>query len=195
MKTTAVALSALLAWVFSGAAFAQNVNVRGTISAFDGKTLSVKTRDGRDVTLEVPEKAGIATTGPFTLAEAKPGMMLAVTTVKKGEQTVAIDVHPIPPTAPAGLSSYDLAPNSTMTNAALEGSVESASGQELTLNYKTGVVKVLVPHGTPMSRAIPADRSELQPGRAVYAAARPAEDGRLTALRVQVGKNGLVPTQ
>ena len=76
MKTTVLALSSLLALASSCAAFAQNVNVRGTISAFDGKTLSVKARDGRDVRVEVPEKAGIATTGPFSLADLKPGMML-----------------------------------------------------------------------------------------------------------------------
>jgi len=194
MKKT-VALSGLFALMIGSASFAQNVNVRGTIAAFDGKTLSVKTRDGRDVRVDVPEKAGVATTGPFTLAELKPGMMLAVTTVKKDAETVAIDVRPIPPTAPPGLSPYDLAPGSTMTNASLEGSVQSSSGHELTLNYKTGTAKVLVPDGTPMSRSIPADRSELQPGRAVYVAARPGEGGKLTALRVQVGKNGINPTQ
>ncbi len=192
-KTTA--LCGLFALALVSTAFAQNVNVRGTITSLEGNTLSVKTRDGRDLKVEVPEKTAVATTGPFTLADAKPGMMLAVTTVKKGEDIVAIDVHPIPPTAPAGLSPYDLAPGSTMTNAALQGSVQSATGQVLTLDYKTGTVKVLVPQGTPMSRAIPANRSELQPGRAVYIAARPGDGGQLTALRVQVGKNGLNPTQ
>jgi hypothetical protein len=82
-----------------------------------------------------------------------------------------------------------------MTNAALEGSVQSATGQELTLNYKTGTAKVLVPPGTPMSQAAPGQRTDLKPGARVYVAARPGEGGKLTAIRVQVGKDGVNPTQ
>ena len=200
MKTPGVALTRRLFGLFivlaCSAAFGQNVNVRGTITAFDGKTLSVKTRDGRDAQVDVPEKAGVAATQRFGIEDLKPGMTLAVTTVKKPDgQLVAIDVRPIPPSAPLGLSPYDLQPGSTMTNAILEGSVQSSAGREITLNYKNGTVKVLVPEGTPMSRSVPAQRSDLQPGQAVYVAARPGEDGKLTALRVQVGKNGVNPTQ
>ena len=200
MKTPGVALTRRLFGLFivlaCSAAFGQNVNVRGTITAFDGKTLSVKTRDGRDVQVDVPEKAGVAATKPFGIADLKPGMTLGVTTVKRADgQLVAIDVHPIPPRAPLGLSPHDLQPGATMTNAALEGSVQSSAGREITLNYKTGTVKVLVPEGTPMSQAAPAQRSDLQPGQVVYVAARTGEGGKLTALRIQVGKNGVNPTQ
>jgi hypothetical protein len=179
-----------------GAAQAQNVNVRGTIAAFDGKTIGVKARDGTDLQVDLPDNLAVATTKPFGLADLKPGMMLGVTTVKRADgQLVAIDVRPIPPAAQPGLSPYDLQPGSTMTNAALEGSVQSSAGQEITLNYKTGTVKVLVPEGTPMSQAVPGQRADLKPGETVYIAARPGEGGRLTALRVQVSKDGLKPTQ
>ncbi len=196
MKTPALALSGLFVLAISSAAFAQAVNVRGTISSFDGTTLTVKARDGRAVQVEVPEKLPVATTKPFSPADLKPGMMLAVTTVKRADgELVAIDVRPIPPAAPPGLSPYDLQPGSTMTNAVLEGSVQSSAGREITLNYKTGIAKALVPDGTPMSQSAPGQRSDLEPGRAVYVAARPADGGKLTALRVQVGKDGVNPTQ
>ena len=167
-----------------------------TVSAFDGKVVSMKTRDGREVQVDLPDNVAVAVTLPLKLSELKPGQPLGVTTVKRPDgQLVAIDVRPIPPTAALGLSAYDLQPNSTMTNAALEGSVESSGGQELTLNYKSGTVKVLVPEGTPMSRAAPGEKSDIQPGVGIYIAARPGADGRFTAVRLQVGKNGVNPTQ
>jgi ribosomal protein S8E len=181
----------------AGAAQAQqNVNVRGTITAFDGKVIQVKARDGRDLRVNLPEKVGVATTKAITLSDIKPGTVVGVTTVKRADgAVVAIDVRPIPPTAPLGLSAYDLQPGSTMTNATLEGAVQSTGGQELTLNYKTGQVKVLVPPGTPMTQAVPGSRADLKPGETIYIAARPGEDGTLNAVRVQVSKDGVKPSQ
>ena len=100
-----------------------------------------------------------------------------------------------PATAALGLSPFDLQPGSTMNNGLLEGNVQSAGGNEITLNYKSGAVKVLVPPGTPMSRAVPGNRSDIKPGETIFIAARATEDGKFTALRVQVSTNGVKPTQ
>lgn len=175
---------------------AQNINWRGTIASFDGKALGVSLRDGSVVVVDVPESLPISATAAFTLADVKPGMVLGVTTLQRADgTTVAIDVRPIPSTAPQGLSAYDLQPQSTMTNAVLEAAVASANAHELLLNYKTGTVKVVVPPGTPMSRAVPGVRSDLVVGEAVYVASRRNEAQGYTAVRVQVGKNGIKPTQ
>ncbi len=181
----------------SGGVFAQqNTNVRGTVTAFDGKVISVKSRAGADVQIELPESVNVAATKAITLADIKPGTVLGVTTVKRPDGAiVAIDVRPLSPTANQGLSPYDLQPGSTMTNAALEGTLESSGGQELTLNYKTGTVKVLVPPGTPMSQSVPGGRSDIKPGETIFVAARPGEDGKMVAVRVQVSKDGVKPTQ
>lgn len=172
----------------------QAVNVRGVIAAFDGKTIQIKAKDGKAVEVVLPEGVGVAATKPFTLADIKPGMMLGVTTVVRDDKVVAIDVRPIPPAVKPGLSPYDLQPQSTMTNAVLEASAKATSGDELTLDYKTGTVKVLVPPGTPMSQAVPGTREDLKPGETIYVAARD-EGGKLTAVRVQVSKDGVKPTQ
>lgn len=197
MRILAIALLLGYLGLFSGTAFAQNVNLRGTVMAFDGKTIAVKARDGREVQVELPDNVAVAATQPLQLSDLKPGQIVGVTTIKRASDgaTVAIDVRPIPPAARQGLSPYDLQPGSIMTNAAIEGSVQSAGGHELTLNYGAGVVKVLVPEGTPMSRAVPGERSDIKPGETIYVVARPAEDGKFTALRVQVSKNGVNPTQ
>jgi hypothetical protein len=174
----------------------QNVNVRGVVTAFDGKVVSVRSRDGGDVNIALPDAVPVNTTRAFTLADIKPGMVLGVTTVKRADGTViAIDVRPIPPAARQGLSPFDLQPGSTMTNAVMEGAVASADGQELTLNYQSGTVKVLVPPGTPMSQAVPGSRTDIRPGETVFISTRVEEGNRFTALRVQVSKDGVKPTQ
>ncbi len=180
----------------AGALAQQNTNIRGTVTAFDGRVISVKTRAGADVQVDLPDTVNVAATKAITLADIKPGTVLGVTTVKRADgATVAIDIRPIPPTANQGLSPYDLQAGSTMTNAALEGTLESSGGQELTLNYKTGTVKVLVPPGTPMSQSVPGNRTDIKPGEAIFVAARPGDGGRMTAVRVQVSKDGAKPTQ
>ncbi|WP_293863467.1 hypothetical protein [uncultured Alsobacter sp.] len=195
--TWIAATAAILAAGMTGAAAqTQTMNVRGTITAFDGKMLSVQSRDGRALTIDVPEALNVNITKPFTLADVKPGMVLGVTTVKKADGTiVAIDVRPIPATANQGLSPHDLAPDSTMTNATLEGAVQVANGNELTLNYKSGTVKALVVPETAMSQAAPGARSDLKPGETVFVSTRVEAGDKLTAARIQVSKDGVKPTQ
>ena len=174
----------------------QNMNIRGTIAAFDGKQLSVKTKDGATVAVALPDNVNVAITRPFSLADIKPDMPLGVTTVKRADGTVvAIDVRPIPPTAALGLTPYDLAPQATMTNATFAGLAQAPSGNEITLDYKTGTVKALIVPETTMSQPGPGTRDDLKPGEAVYVAARKGDGDVLTAVRVQVGKNGVKPTQ
>jgi len=175
----------------------QTANIRGTLTGFDGKQLSIKSRDGRDLNVELPPEVNVNATKPFSLADVKPGMVLGVTTIKRADgATVAIDVRPIPPTARQGLSPFDLQPQSTMTNAAMEGTVDTvAGGNELTLNYQSGKIKVLVPPGTPMSQSTPGSRADLKPGEGIFVAVKPGADGALVATRVQVGRDGVRPTQ
>lgn len=174
----------------------QATNIRGTVTAFDGKTIAVATRQGTAVDVALPETVAVSGTKSITLADLKPGTVLGVTTLKRADgQVVAIDVRPIPPTARLGLSPFDLQPESTMTNAALEGQVLSTNGTELMLNHGDGVIKVLVPPGTPMSQSTPGTRADIKPGETIFIAARRDADGKWTAARVQVSTNGVKPTQ
>ena len=129
MNKRGVAIAALLGYCLAGSASAQmNTNIRGTVTAFDGRTIVVATRDGRAVEVALPETVNVSGTKGFTLADLKPGMSLGVTTIRRADgQIVAIDVRPIPATARQGLSPFDLQPESTMTNAKLEGQVVQVS--------------------------------------------------------------------
>ncbi len=196
MKPIQKLFFALALFCFALTVWAQNINRRGTIASYDGKVLGVALRDGQKVLVDLPEGLLISTTERFSMADVKPGMVLGVTTINRADGAkVAIDIRPISAAAPQGLSAYDLQPQSTMTNAVLEAAVTSLDTHELVLNYKTGSVKVLVPTGTPMSRAAPGVRSDLILGASVYVASRLNETNGYTAVRVQVGKNGVNPTQ
>ena len=174
----------------------QMTNVRGTVTSFDGQTIVVASREGTPVTVTLPENVNVSGTKAITLADLKPGTPLGVTTIKRADgQWVALDVRPIPPTARLGLSPFDLKPESTMTNATLEGQVVSAGGTELVVNPGGAALKVLVPAGTPMSQAIPGNRTDIKPGETIFVAARREADGKLVAVRVQVSTNGVKPTQ
>jgi Domain of unknown function (DUF5666) len=194
--TAALARAAMLCCFVSAASAQSSANIRGTVSAFDGRTIAVATREGRTVEVVLPEAMNVSGTKAITLADLKPGMPLGVTTIRRADgQVVAIDIRPIPATARMGLSPFDLQPESTMTNATLEGQVVSAGGAELVLNYSAGTIKVLVPPNTPMSQAVPGTRSDIKPGETIFIAARPDAEGKLIALRVQVSTNGVKPTQ
>ena len=174
----------------------QRVNIRGTVTAFDGRIISVSSRDAGAVQVVLPDNVNVSGTKSITLADIAPGTTLGVTTVKRADgSTVAIDIRPIPAAAPLGLSPFDLAPGSTMTNATLEGQAVSSGGSELVLNYKSGTVKVVVPPNTPMSQAVPGNRADIKPGETVFIAATIGADNTITAARVQVSTNGVRPTQ
>jgi len=171
------------------------MRIRGTITAFDGSMLSVKSRDGRDLVIELGEKASVATAKAMTLADLKQGDYVGSTTMKRDDGTlVALEVHTIPRTVREGHGPWDLEPGSMMTNANIESIVQSAGGQELTLVYKEGSQKILVPPGTPIVTTVSADRSSLQPGEYVWLNAEVGADGKLTfSGRIQVSRDGVRP--
>jgi len=63
---------------------------------------------------------------------------------------------------------WDLRPQSTMTNANVEQIVSAVDGPTLTLKYKGGEKKIVVPANTPIVAYVPADKSDLKPGLKVF---------------------------
>jgi hypothetical protein len=195
-------LVALLASVFALSAVPADAQqktqrIRGTITDFDGTMLSVKSRDGRDLMIELGEKASVAAAKAITLADLKPGDYVGSATMKGADGAlVALEVHTIPRAVREGHGPWDLEPGSMMTNANIESMVQSAGGHELTLVYKEGSQKILVPPGTPIVTTVSADRSFLKPGEYVWLNAEVGADGKLTfSGRIQVSRDGVKPPQ
>jgi Domain of unknown function (DUF5666) len=189
---------ALLALVlFSSLALAQSPQrIRGTITSLSGDSLMVKTREGRDVTLQLTPDAQVVTTKKGTMADFKTGSFVGVTSTKDANgRLVAQRVHALGPQVPQMHGAWDSIPNSMMTNANIESSAQVSGGNELTLKYKDGEQKILVTPKTEFFTFIPGTRADLKPGETIFAGARMDNDGKLVAPRVAVSKDGVRPPQ
>jgi hypothetical protein len=183
------------ALALAGAADAQTAaRIRGTITGFDGSVLALKSREGQDLKLQLVENATVAVAKPVKFEDFKSGDYVGATAIKRPDGTlVALEVHYLPPTVPPGHIAWDLQPGSTMTNANVDAIVAAAGKRELTLKYKDGEQKILVPEGIPLARTVPGSRADLVVGEYVFVAAQAFPDGKMTALRIQVSKDGFKP--
>jgi hypothetical protein len=197
MKSLLIAaLAGALALTSGGADAQKNIRVRGTITAVSADTLSLRTREGKPLELALTEKTTVAAAKAIGLSDLKPGAYVGSTTMQRADGAlVAVEVHTIPRRVPEGHRPWDLQPGSMMTNANIASVVKSAGGDELTLEYKGGSQKILVPPGTPIVTTTKADRSYLKPGEYVFVAASVNGGGKATALRIQVSKDGVKPPQ
>ncbi len=88
---------------------------------------------------------------------------------------------------------WDLRPASKMTNANVANVTRMGKDRVLTVQYKGGEKKVLVPENAVVVAFTPAERSELKPGAKVFVNSQRQPDGSLTAPRVNVGLKGQIP--
>ena len=197
MKKSGLFLAAGVLMLAAAAASAQApMRVRGTITSFEGSVLSVKTRDGKDLKINLAPNFAVAAAKAVPLSAFAPGAYVGSTAKKNAAgQLVASEVHRLPPTAAPGHTPWDTAPGDTMTNASVAAVVKAAGGNELTLEYKGGSQKILVPDNTPIVDFVPGDKSLLVPGATVFVVAASGADGKLTAPRVAVSKDGVKPPQ
>ncbi|MGY3529767.1 MULTISPECIES: single stranded DNA-binding domain-containing protein [Bradyrhizobium] len=193
--------AALLLVAFTSAASAQQppmVRIRGTIEAVDGAMLSIKSRDGDDVKVRTTDNVAVFGVAKTDLSEIKAGSYIGVTAMPEPDGTQkAIAVHIFPENqrgAAEGFRPWDLRANSTMTNATVAETVEGTDGQNITVKYKDGEKKVVVPPGTPVVTFVSGDKSELKPGaKIIIFGAMKKDDGTLEANRVNVGRDGIAP--
>ena len=183
----------LLSMLIVASAWSQApTRVRGTITAVQGDVLSVKSRDGKDLQIQLAPDLGVSTARKATLDDLK-GKYVGVTAVGKGGQLVALEVHALPPQAKPGHTPWDLEPGSTMTNANLEGIAQASGGNEITMSYQGGSQKILVPAGTPIVSFVPGTRADLKPGEWIFTTVPPGD--ALRAQRITVSKDGVRPPQ
>jgi hypothetical protein len=189
----------------AGAALAQQppapMRIRGQIEKVDGNTLTVKARDGEQLTVNVPDNVRVTSLLKASLADIKPNSYIGVTAMPQADGSQrAIAIH-IFTEAQRGTGEghrpWDLRPGSTMTNAAVETSVTGVDGQVLTIKYKsadkTDEKKVIVPPDAAIVSFTPGDKSELKAGaQVIIFRAQKQADGTLTAPAVNVGR-GVTP--
>ena len=174
---------------------AQPVRVRGEIAKVEGNTLSIKARDGQNLTVKLADNARIAAMVKASLADIKEGSFIGVSAMPQPDGTQKAYAIHIFLDSQRGVvadrhTPWDSRPGSTMTNANVATTVAGKDGQDLLVKYKDGEKKVIVPAGTPIARYAPGSAADLKVGAKIFvAAAQKQPDGSLSAANVAVGRD------
>jgi hypothetical protein len=188
--------------VLASSAWAQQppapTRIRGTIESIDGKTLSIKTREGSDVKVNITDDIAVIGIAKTSLSDIKQGSYIGVSGMPQpdGSQK-ALAIHIFPEAmrgASEGFRAWDLRPNSTMTNATVAQTVASVDGQVIEVKYKDGEKKVVVPPDAPIVAFLTGENSEIKPGaKIIIFGAMKKDDGSLETNRIGVGRDGIAP--
>lgn len=189
----------LVVTAFAASSFAQSppTRLRGAISAIDGKTATIATREGTAVDVKLADNWSVALVAPLAISDIKENSFVGIASRKGPDGSLnALEVLVFPEAARGsneGHYPWDLQPESMMTNATVATVAAGGDGQTLTLNYKDGTQTIRVRPGTPIVTFMPGDRADAKVGAKIFAGAAKAADGTLTVTRLLVGKDGLTP--
>jgi hypothetical protein len=189
-------VSALMIAAPSNADDAKPTRVRGAITAVEGDLLKVHSNRGEDLQINLTKDTQVRGVTLAQVSEIKPGSYIGSAAVPQPDGTLkALEVHVFPPEMAGtgdGHRAFDLGKDSTMTNGSV-GDLVMSNGRTITVNYKGGQKKIVIPDDVPIVNLVPADRSLLKPGVKVVLQAQKAEDGALNAVSVSAGENGVTP--
>jgi hypothetical protein len=191
---SAMAAAILVAPVES--ASAQTQRVVGSIEKVDGKTLTVKTRQG-EVTVSVTDNVAVFGVVNATIADIKPGSFIGVGAMPQpdgSQKAIRVMIFAESQRGTGEGHRPWVQPGSTMTNATVDTTVGSVDGQVVMVKYKGGEKKLVIPPGLPIQQYVVGDKSELKPGANILiVGAQKKPDGTFEAARVNVGRDGVVP--
>ncbi len=192
-------VSACLA--FAAGAFAQqppSVRISGTVESFDGHVLAIKSVKLGEVMVNLTRDAAVFGVSKATLADVKPGSYIGVGAMPQADGSQRAIQVAVFADVQRGLGEghrpWTARPNSTMTNGAVDQTVESVGGRVLMVKYKGGEQKIVVPSDAVILAYAVGDKSELKPGAHVaIIRALKKSDGSLEASRVNVGRGEVIP--
>jgi len=197
MAATALVALAAAPPLLAQAPAAPPRRIRGTIDGIAGRDMTLTTREGSKVTIRLADNVGVSALRRLALSDIAPGSYIG-TAAEPGEDGVwrALEVLVFPEAMRGtgeGHYAWDLTPTSSMTNATVDSAVQANDGRSLTLTARGQQVKVMVPPDVPVVTPVPATFEDLKPGAQVFLAATPGADGTLSAARVTVARDGVVP--
>ncbi|WP_241656613.1 hypothetical protein [Sphingomonas oligophenolica] len=189
--------------------------VRGVVQTVGADALAIQTYDGQSVNVPLDAKTGFAWVVDSSLATLKDGDFIGTATTGPNDALRAVELVIFPESmrgtgeghydwdvpgvvaaaggnagASSAMTNGTVEQQSAMTNGTVTGGAGKPGETTLTISYKGGTSKVLVPVGTPIVRFEPTDRAILAKGQRVFAVTTPDAPG---AKFVAVGKNGLTP--
>ncbi len=174
----------------------QPARLAGTIEGVDGATLTIKTAQGT-TKVKLTDNARILGAEKIGMADIKKGDFVGVGAMPQADGSQRAVQVSIFPESQRGQGErhgpWSSNPNGTMTNGTVDTAVVSVDGQVLTVKYKDGEKKIIVPPEASVVRYTDSDRSELKPGALVALSSLPQPDGSFETLRVNVGRGGYAP--
>ncbi|MCO5411423.1 hypothetical protein [Ralstonia mojiangensis] len=200
-RTAAVVavVTALFPLAASAQSTAAPTRVRATINAVHSTAVDVTDASGNKATVTLPVDLNVTQVAPIEPSAIRAGSYIGTAAVKQPDGTLlALEVHVFPEAMRGtgdGHRAYDMGPNSSMTNGTVEqaGAVTGAQGRTLSVKYKDGEQRIVVPPQVPIVTFEPGRRDDLKAGAHVVMFVRADAQGTLVAQRVLVGKDGMVP--
>jgi hypothetical protein len=197
----AAAAGAVLVFAVASLAAAETaptMRIRGEVTALDADRLSVKDRGGQALTVKLAPNLRVTELRRAALSEITAGKYIGVTAFPAKDGALrAVAIHIFPDAAKGtaeGHRPWDLAPETTMTNATVDGVVAAGSGSTIKVKYKDGEKTVIVTPETAIVAMGPGKPDMLKPGaRILIFGAVKAADGSLSTQGVVVGKDGVAP--
>src|ERR1700681_4651367 len=179
-SANALFLSLLVSCLTLAQTAAPTQRIRGDVVSVDGLNLRVKERNGELLTIKLAEKYVVTGVVKVGIEAITPNAFVGTATMPQSDGTqTALEVLVFPESGRGsgeGHYPWDLQP-----------------GRMMTLRYKDGEKVILVPANAPIVTFEPGDRAMLKAGAHVLLTATRQPDGSLTATRVAIGKDGLVP--
>ncbi|MEB2648753.1 DUF5666 domain-containing protein [Pseudomonas sp. MYb541] len=189
-------LAAAMAVGLAQAAEAPRVGVRGAITAMEGDAMHVKVNSGEEVIVHLTPATQVRAVTLAKIDEIKPGSYIGSAAMPNADGSLtALEVHVFPPAMAGtgdGHRAFDLKEGSSMTNGTV-GDLVVSNGRTLTVKYKGGEQKIVVPEDVPIVNLEPGDRSLLKAGVKVVLFAAQGADGTITAQAISAGKDGVTP--
>lgn len=177
---------------------ATNRRVSGTVESADGNTISVKRQSGDTMTVHLTGNVAVYDVSKGAMADLKPNAFIGVGAMPQADGSQRAMQITVFSESQRGLGEghrpWDRAPNSTMTNGTVDTTVGSVEGSVLTVKYKGGDKKIVVPSDAVILVYSLGDKSKLKPGvKIAVIGAKQRADGTFDADRVNVGHGDIMP--
>ena len=201
-KVLAIGISAALAACVLGATAGNSEDappprVRGTLDQVNGSTLTIKTRNGTPVNVQLKDGAHVIAVTKGAMSDIQTNSFVGIASMPQPDGTlkaveVSVFAEPLRGTA-EGHRPWDLMPGSSMTNATVTKQVTKQEGNTLTLKHKDGEQTIVVPADVVVVNLIPGENADLKPGAKIFVPASKKADGTWEAAVALVGRDGITP--
>jgi Cu/Ag efflux protein CusF len=185
---------ALVASLAAASALAQAPKperLAGVIEKIDGHAVLAKSAKGDALKLNLADKLMVVRVEKASLADIKDGDYIGSGAMPQPDGTQkAVEVHIFAESMRGTGEGFRpwTQPGSTMTNGTVGATVTGVSGPVITVKYKSGEQKIVVPPGTPIVKYVIGDAGDIKPGAKFRVnAALKQPDGSFNVSRINIG--------